>query len=57
MEEGFCAYVVLPGPVNFDSQIPKKGDQRQMESLERSDLCRRTALIGRVKGNKESWAG
>ena len=32
-EKGFAPYVVHPwAPVNFDTQIPKKGDQRQMEA-------------------------
>jgi 3-oxoacyl-[acyl-carrier-protein] synthase II len=32
----FAPYVVHPlAPVNFDAQIPKKGDQRQMESWQR----------------------
>jgi 3-oxoacyl-[acyl-carrier-protein] synthase II len=32
----FAPYVVHPlAPVNFDSQIPKKGDQRQMEAWQR----------------------
>jgi len=32
----FAPYVVHPlGPLNFDSQIPKKGDQRQMEPWQR----------------------
>jgi len=30
-EKNFAPYVVHPwAPVNFDTQIPKKGDQRQM---------------------------
>ncbi len=32
----FAPYVVHPiAPINFDSQIPKKGDQRQMEDWQR----------------------
>lgn len=32
----FAPYIVHPlAPVNFDAQIPKKGDQRQMESWQR----------------------
>ena len=32
----FAPYVVHPlAPVNYDSQIPKKGDQRQMEPWQR----------------------
>jgi 3-oxoacyl-[acyl-carrier-protein] synthase II len=35
-EKGFAPYVVHPlAPVNFDAQIPKKGDQRQMEAWQR----------------------
>src|ERR1019366_4812114 len=32
----FAPYIVHPlAPVNFDAQIPKKGDQRQMENWQR----------------------
>ena len=35
-EKTFAPYVVHPfAPVNFDTQIPKKGDQRQMEAWQR----------------------
>src|ERR1700739_4342146 len=35
-EKNFAPYVVHPfAPVNFDTQIPKKGDQRQMEAWQR----------------------
>src|SRR5438270_8592747 len=35
-EKGFAPYIVHPwAPVNLDTQIPKKGDQRQMESWQR----------------------
>src|SRR6202012_3975929 len=35
-EKNFAPYVVHPwAPVNFDTQIPKKGDQRQMEPWQR----------------------
>src|SRR6476469_5790873 len=35
-EKGFAPYIVHPlAPVNFDTQIPKKGDQRQMEAWQR----------------------
>lgn len=34
--KGFAPYVVHPlAPLNFDQQIPKKGDQRQMEAWQR----------------------
>ena len=36
IEKGFAPYVVHPwAPVNLDAQIPKKGDQRQMEAWQR----------------------
>ena len=35
-EKRFAPYVVHPlAPVSFDAQIPKKGDQRQMEAWQR----------------------
>src|SRR6185437_15417835 len=35
-EKGFAPYIVHPlAPVSFDAQIPKKGDQRQMEAWQR----------------------
>lgn len=35
-ETGFAPYVVHPMvPISFDAQIPKKGDQRQMEAWQR----------------------
>lgn len=35
-EKGFAPYLVHPlAPVAFDAQIPKKGDQRQMEAWQR----------------------
>ncbi|MDQ0347884.1 beta-ketoacyl-ACP synthase [Ancylobacter vacuolatus] len=35
-ETGFAPYVVHPlAPISFDAQIPKKGDQRQMEPWQR----------------------
>jgi len=55
-EKTFAPYVVHPfAPVNFDTQIPKKGDQRQMEAWQRigtyaAGLALDTAG---VKGNKE----
>ena len=34
--EGFAPYLVHPlAPLDFDKQIPKKGDQRQMEAWQR----------------------
>ena len=35
-DKSFAPYIVHAlGPVNFDKQIPKKGDQRQMEMWQR----------------------
>jgi 3-oxoacyl-[acyl-carrier-protein] synthase II len=35
-EAGYAPYIVHPmAPVSFDAQIPKKGDQRQMEAWQR----------------------
>jgi len=35
-DKSFAPYIVHPlGPVNFDKQIPKKSDQRQMETWQR----------------------
>jgi len=35
-DETFAPYITFPTqPINFDSQIPKKGDQRQMEAWQR----------------------
>ncbi len=35
-DKTFAPYIVFPlAPVNFDTQIPKKGDQRQMEAWQR----------------------
>jgi len=35
-DKSFAPYIVHPlGPVNFDKQIPKKSDQRQMEAWQR----------------------
>ncbi|MEA2830276.1 MAG: 3-oxoacyl-[acyl-carrier-protein] synthase [Bradyrhizobium sp.] len=58
-EKGFAPYIVHPwAPVNLDTQIPKKGDQRQMEAWQRigtyaAGLALETAGI---KGNKEILA-
>src|SRR5829696_6012683 len=55
-EATYAPYVVHPlAPLNFDQQIPKKGDQRQMEAWQRigtyaAGLARDTAGI---KGNAE----
>lgn len=55
-EKGFAPYVVHPwAPVNFDSQIPKKGDQRQMEAWQRIGTYAAGLALDSagVKGNKE----
>src|SRR6201988_2047757 len=55
-EKTFAPYVVHPfAPVNFDTQIPKKGDQRQMESWQRIGTYAAGLALDSagVKGNKE----
>jgi 3-oxoacyl-[acyl-carrier-protein] synthase II len=55
-ETGFAPYVVHPwAPVNLDSQIPKKGDQRQMEAWQRIGTYAAGLALDSagVKGNKE----
>ncbi|WP_024510761.1 beta-ketoacyl-ACP synthase [Bradyrhizobium sp. ARR65] len=55
-ERTFAPYVVHPfAPVNFDSQIPKKGDQRQMEAWQRIGTYAAGLALDSagVKGNKE----
>jgi 3-oxoacyl-[acyl-carrier-protein] synthase II len=55
-EKGFAPYIVHPfAPVNFDTQIPKKGDQRQMESWQRIGTYAAGLALDSagVKGNKE----
>ena len=55
-EKGFAPYVVHPlAPVNFDTQIPKKGDQRQMEAWQRIGTYAAGLALesAGVKGNKE----
>src|SRR5580658_8180897 len=55
-EKGFAPYMVHPwAPVNLDEQIPKKGDQRQMEAWQRiGTYAAGLALASAgVKGNKE----
>ena len=58
-EKSFAPYVVHPwAPVNFDTQIPKKGDQRQMEAWQRiGTYAAGLALdLAGIKGNKEILA-
>src|SRR6266699_6128740 len=55
-ERGFAPYIVHPlAPVNFDTQIPKKGDQRQMEGWQRIGTYAAGLALDSagVKGNKE----
>jgi 3-oxoacyl-[acyl-carrier-protein] synthase II len=55
-EKGLAPYVVHPwSPVNFDTQIPKKGDQRQMEAWQRIGTYAAGLALDSagVKGNKE----
>ena len=54
--KSFAPYIVHPfAPVNLDEQIPKKGDQRQMEAWQRiGTYAAGLALASAgVKGNKE----
>jgi 3-oxoacyl-[acyl-carrier-protein] synthase II len=55
-EKGFAPYVVHPwAPVNLDSQIPRKGDQRQMEAWQRIGTYAAGLALesAGVKGNNE----
>jgi 3-oxoacyl-[acyl-carrier-protein] synthase II len=55
-EKGFAPYIVHPfAPVNFDTQIPKKGDQRQMEAWQRIGTYAAGLALDSagVKGNKD----
>ena len=55
-EKSFAPYIVHPfAPVNFDTQIPKKGDQRQMEAWQRIGTYAAGLALDSagVKGNKE----
>jgi 3-oxoacyl-[acyl-carrier-protein] synthase II len=55
-EKSFAPYIVHPwAPVNFDIQIPKKGDQRQMEAWQRIGTYAAGLALDSagVKGNKE----
>ena len=39
-DQTFAPYITFPTqPINFDTQIPKKGDQRQMEAWQRLRHC------------------
>jgi 3-oxoacyl-[acyl-carrier-protein] synthase II len=55
-EKNYAPYLVHPlAPVNFDTQIPKKGDQRQMEAWQRIGTYAAGLALDSagVKGNKE----
>src|SRR5438270_7657760 len=55
-EKGFAPYIVHPwAQVSLDSQIPKKGDQRQMEAWQRIGTYAAGLALDSagVKGNKE----
>src|SRR3954449_5287501 len=55
-EKSFAPYVVHPwAPVSFDAQIPKKGDQRQMEAWQRIGTYAAGLALDSagVKGDKE----
>ena len=54
--DSFAPYIVHPwAPVNLDTQIPKKGDQRQMEAWQRIGTYAAGLALDSagVKGNKE----
>jgi 3-oxoacyl-[acyl-carrier-protein] synthase II len=58
-ETGFAPYIVHPmAPVSFDAQIPKKGDQRQMEAWQRIGTYAAGLALDSagVKGNKDILA-
>src|ERR1700744_1009964 len=58
-EKGFAPYIVHPwAPVNLDAQIPKKGDQRQMEAWQRIGTYAAGLALepAGVKGNNEILA-
>jgi 3-oxoacyl-[acyl-carrier-protein] synthase II len=55
-EKGFAPCIVHPwAPVNLDTQIPKKGDQRQMEAWQRIGTYAAGLALDSagVKGNKD----
>ncbi|MGC2811943.1 MAG: beta-ketoacyl-ACP synthase [Bradyrhizobium sp.] len=58
-EKSFAPYIVHPWvPVNLDAQIPKKGDQRQMEAWQRIGTYAAGLALDSagIKGNKEILA-
>src|SRR3954469_23242858 len=55
-ETRFAPYIVHPlAPVSFDAQIPKKGDQRQMEMWQRIGVYAAGLALDSagVKGNRD----
>jgi 3-oxoacyl-[acyl-carrier-protein] synthase II len=55
-EKRFAPYIVHPlAPLNFDAQIPKKGDQRQMEAWQRIGTYAAGLALDSagIKGNQE----
>ena len=55
-DKRFAPYIVHPlAPVSFDAQIPKKGDQRQMEAWQRIGTYAAGLALDSagVKGNKD----
>lgn len=58
-DKGFAPYLVHPlAPVSFDAQIPKKGDQRQMEAWQRIGTYAAGLALDSagIKGNKDILA-
>ena len=58
-EKSFAPYLVHPlAPVSFDAQIPKKGDQRQMEAWQRIGTYAAGLALDSagIKGNKDILA-
>jgi len=58
-EKSFAPYIVHPlAPVSFDAQIPKKGDQRQMEAWQRIGTYAAGLALDSagIKGNKDILA-
>src|ERR1700760_1368118 len=58
-EKGFAPCIVHPlAPLNLDAQIPKKGDQRQMEAWQRIGTYAAGLALesAGIKGNKEILA-
>src|SRR5215204_5708491 len=58
-DKRFAPYIVHPlAPVTFDAQIPKKGDQRQMEAWQRIGTYAAGLALDSagIKGNREILA-